>query len=201
MICDYCTEGLPVLDGWHVIHDDPYDFEGPSRIPCPNDPLNQPSDPGPATPVTATARRHRHRWKVTVPTAEARVAWLNGPDYLPYWCACGAIKDTALSRRGKSSARLGKDQERRIERVYGPTKIGERGDPVDHLGKLGKWQSKSTRGPVPKWLADPMRKMDGLYGDRIPLLILSYVRQGVPVEDYILMRGSDFLDWHGRDEE
>lgn len=114
---------------------------------------------------------------------------------------CGHVQDPVAARRGRSSRRLGSDQERRIERVYGPTKIGERGDPVDHLGRLGKWQSKATRGAVPRWLADPMRKMAGLYGDRVPLLILSFVRQGLPTEDYVVVSGRDWLALHGRDSD
>ena len=113
---------------------------------------------------------------------------------------CGTDIDPARARRGKSARRLGGDQERRIERVYGPTKIGERGDPVDHLGRLFKWQSKASRRSVPSLLS-AIRRMDGLYGDRLPVLVLSFVRAGVPVEDFVVMRGRDFLDLHGRDEE
>lgn len=155
-------------------------------------PFYPPETPAnPAAPAPRKCRRHE---------------WVRGDGYTALETTltcdrCGHVQDRSRVRRGKSSRRLGGDQERRIERVYGPTKIGERGDPVDHLGKLGKWQSKATRGPVPRWLADPMTKMAGLYGGRIPLLILSYVRQGVPTEDYIVISGRDWLDLHGRDTE
>jgi hypothetical protein len=118
--------------------------------------------------------------------------------------------DPAASRRGRSSDRLGKDQERRIERVYGPRKVGEFGDAVDHLGRDFKWQSKATRQPIPIWLADlaehsrlpvsitdPMRKMEPLGGTRRPLVIRSYVRHGVPTRDYIFVRFRDWWDLHG----
>ena len=146
--------------------------------------------------------------------------------------------DPERARRGKSSARLGKDQERRIERVYGPRKVGEFGDAVDHLGRDFKWQAKATRKAPPAWLAAidgptwrgmipqsvlrPMAHMSGLGGTRRPLVIRSYVHQGLPTRDwifvlaidwldlhgaapielgYMVMSGSRFLDIHGRDEE
>ena len=163
-----------------------------------------------AHPATAETARstvtlrpcRRHTWGTRV---TARVVDGQGHvEYVreePQRCLhCDKPRDAVRSRKGKSSRRLGHDQERRIEKRYGPTKIGERGDPVDHLGVLFKWQSKATRGPVPHWLADPMAKMEGLYGDRIPLLILSYVRTGVAVEDFVVVRGVDWLALHGRDE-
>ena len=161
--------------------------------------------PNPAAPGPRKCRRHE--WFATlvndlgVVTATAIHA--GERDYREgHACRrCGALRNPVAVRRGKSSRRLGGDQERRIERVYGPTKIGERGDPVDHLGRLGKWQSKATRNAVPRWLADPMRKMAGLYGDRIPLLILSFVKPGVTPEDYIVIAGRDWLALHGRDSD
>jgi hypothetical protein len=141
------------------------------------------------------------------------------------------------SRRGKSADRLGKDNERRIERVYGPRKVGEYGDAVDHLGRDFKWQAKATRKHPPKWLAaitgpmwlpmlpksilDPMAHMTGIGGTRMPLMIRSYVHQGIPTRDwlfvvfwdwwrlhggegspgYLVIPGADFLDVHGRDDD
>lgn len=31
--CDYCDEGLPLVDGWHI-REDPEGIEGTTRIPC-----------------------------------------------------------------------------------------------------------------------------------------------------------------------
>ena len=175
----------------------------------------------PPTRNGATGRRpHRfHRWGISGV------------------CACGHELDVAASRRGRSSDRLGKDQERRIERVYGPRKVGEFGDAVDHLGRDFKWQSKATRSLPPKWLAaitvptwypiipksilGPMAHMTGIGGTRRPLVIRSFVRQGVATRDwlfladtdwgafhwvgfgvgYVVIPGADFLEIHGRDEE
>lgn len=144
------------------------------------------------TLVEPTPRRHRHEW-CHFPAEEPFRA-------VDVCLRCGKAKDEVRSRRGKSNRRLGADQERRIERVYGPRKVGEYGDPVDHLGRLGKWQSKSHRTAPPKWLAGPLARMAGIRDDLVPLLILSYVRQGKPTEDFVIVRGCDWLALHGRDE-
>jgi hypothetical protein len=121
--------------------------------------------------------------------------------------------DPVKARRGKSADRLGKDQERRIERVYGPRKVGEYGDAVDHLGRDFKWQAKATRKAPPLWLAaideptwlpivpksvlDPMAHMTGIGGARRPVVIRSYVHQGVPTRDWIFLTWVDWYPHHG----
>lgn len=172
----------------------------------------------------AKCRRHDNR------------TWL--PETDEWECQrCGHRAAVAVTRRGRSSDRLGKDQERRIERVYGPRKVGEYGDAVDHLGRDFKWQAKASRSLPPRWLAaitepthrdilprsilEPMAHMRPIGGARSPLLIRSYVRQGVPTQDwmfvtswdwgelhgwptilgYAVIPGASFLDIHGRDEE
>lgn len=103
---------------------------------------------------------------------------------------CGRERDPVRSRRGKSAARFGKDQERRIERVYGPRKVGEYGDAIDLLGATFKWQSKATHAAPPRWLVSvdspvvhrPSRTVLGaaeammpLRPDLDPLVITSFV--------------------------
>jgi hypothetical protein len=174
-------------------------------------------------------RRHAHEWcRNCVELGVASHCIVAG---------CGIFADDPRLRRGTSARRLGGDQERRIERVYGPRKVGEYGDACDHLGRDFKWQSKATRSLPPKWLAaiteptwrpilprwviDPMAHMAGIGSPRIPLVIRSYVRQGVPTRDwlfvverywtllhggnypmgYLVIPGADFLEIHGRDSE
>ena len=124
-----------------------------------------------------------------------------------------STKSDRASRRGRSSDRLGKDQERRIERVYGPRKVGEYGDAVDHLGRDFKWQSKATRAAPPLWLEcigvatfrerlpeylyKPMGKMAGIGGARLPLVIRSFVHVGTATRDWIFVPSHDWLGLHG----
>ena len=121
---------------------------------------------------------------------------------------CGRDLDPERARRGKSSRRLGGDQERRIERVYGPRKVGEFGDPVDHAGAEWKWQSKATRALRPHWLAlidrptwqadlpasilRPLERMAPYYPHLAPVVIRSYVRAGVRPDDYLFVRSADW---------
>ena len=109
-------------------------------------------------------------------------------------------KDPTRVRLGRSNARLGKDQERRSERVYGWEKIGERGQITDLRGRLFKVQQKAHRGHAPATWRGIFAALDQTRDGRIAVLQLSYVRQGVGADDYLVIRGRDWLDLHGRDE-
>jgi hypothetical protein len=170
-------------------------------------PFDYPSEPTP-NGATGKPRCRRHEWG---PLAGS--GWLAehvGAVVGDVCQRCGHLKSAIASRRGRSSDRLGKDQERRIQRVYGPRKRGQYGDAVDHLGATFKWQSKATRGPVPLWLADlsehsrlpvsitnAMAHMTDVFTDHLPLVIRSYVRQGVPTRDYVFVRFRDWWNLHG----
>lgn len=158
-------------------------------------PFTQPTG---SDPVPTPRKCSRHDW---VRGEQDRP----GPD-LTVCARCGHRKDLARMRRGKSSRRLGGDQERRIERVYGPTKIGERGDPVDHIGRVWRWQAKATRALPPRWLAsinlptprdppssvaDAWNRMSGLYGTRRSVVIRSYVSRGIRTRDWLFVGAED----------
>jgi hypothetical protein len=171
--------------------------------------------PTPATPTGAKGRRHaRHLWVRETMLGRLDGLLPSGVTAGPWMChICGRLKDEPKSRRGKSSARLGKDQERRIERVYGPVKVGEFGDACDHLGRDWKWQAKATRKDPPAWLAaitaptwrpmvpksvlHPMAHMTGIGGTRRPLVIRSYVRHGVATRDWLFVVAADWCALHG----
>lgn len=151
------------------------------------------SPPAPeAARTTAAPRRcRRHVW------GECHVH--DAPMYVG--CVrCLRPRDEARVRRGRSSRRLGSDQERRAERAYGWEKIGERGEATDLRGRMFKVQQKSTRRAAPAVWRDAFARLDATRDGRVPLLLLSHVRQGLPTEDYVVIRGADWLDLHGRDE-
>jgi hypothetical protein len=114
-------------------------------------------------------------------------------------CRCGKEYPADAVKRGRSAARLGKDQERDFEKEHGARKIGEFGDPVDHIGPFGKYQVKSTRRPVTARLRH-LDRMDAYYLDKVPLLIERFVRQGVRTETFVTLRLRDWQALHGRDE-
>lgn len=144
-------------------------------------------------PVTATStvtprRCRRHEWVTK---------WGDG---LTFCGRCGHVKDEQKARQGKRNRRLGGDTERRLERTYGWEKIGERGEKTDLRGKLFKVQSKASRRPAPALIRDTFTGLDATKDGRIPLLVLSFVRADVGTEDFVVLRGSDWLDLHGTDE-
>ncbi len=176
-------------------------------------PFSYPDAVGPTLPdkgdrtLVYTPRKHRHAWNGMKYDGGA------APSYA-YCTRCGKIKDEATTRRGKSARRLGSDQERRIERRYGPRKIGEYGDAVDHIGRDWKWQSKATRRDPPLWLAKiaqptylpklplsitrPLDGMAAIYLDHQPVVIRSYVRQGMPTRDWLFVGLADVEWFNGR---
>ena len=149
--------------------------------------------------------RHRHHYTRLLPAAIEDGDWRLA-------CSCGHRQDPDLTHRGRSSSRLGKDTERRIERVYGPRKVGEYGDAVDLVGRTWKWQCKATRAPLPRWVSklddwgaieahrwitDPIDHMEPIRRDLRPLLIRSWIRPGVRPVDIIIVRVSDWAEEHG----
>jgi len=138
-----------------------------------------------------TPRRHRHEW---VPeTVGPHVEWT-------HFCrSCGVLRDEVKARRGKSSRRLGHDGERRSEKRYGWAKVGEFGGITDLQGTLAIVQQKtSRRAPPPAWQSI-FRALEARAGGRIPLILLSFVKQGVDTEDFIVLRGRDWIQLHGLD--
>lgn len=143
----------------------------------------------PAMLAPARPRPHRHSWERYVNDGRTWAACLR----------CNAVRDETKSRRGKSARRLGHDGERRSERRYGWTKVGEYGGITDLEGTLAIVQQKTSRRDAPPLWRGVFAALAGRAGGRIPLLLLSFVRQGVAAEDYIVIRGSDWLALHGTD--
>jgi len=143
-----------------------------------------------------TPRRHRHVWVQTPRIANGLDADLGGDVVCRL---CGVIRDEAKARRGKSSRRLDHDGERRSERRYGWQKVGEFGGITDLQGTLAIVQQKtSRRAPPPAWQSI-FRALEARAGGRIPLILLSFVKQGVDPTDFIVIRGRDWIQLHGLD--
>ena len=114
---------------------------------------------------------------------------------------CGTIRDEAKARRGKSARRLGNDGERRSEKRYGWRKTGEFGGIDDLVGSLAIVQQKTTRAAPPATWKGIFARLDERAAGRVPLILLSYVKAGVDTEDFIVLRGRDWLALHGKDSE
>ena len=155
----------------------------------------------PATPPTlsgATGRKcTRHRWVVElVHDASGAIGIIRGRRIV---CSrCGAVRDEARARRGRTSRDYGNRAELKIARAYGGQKIGQAGGPVDVRGAEWHTQVKTHRRLPPREWRDAFAKM-AASTDRLPRLILRYVFPGGP-EDFVVVPGKAWLDWYGKDE-
>ena len=110
---------------------------------------------------------------------------------------CGAVRDPAASRRGRTSLRAGKDAERSIAKSYGGKRTGQFGGPDDVLvGDLFIVQSK-VRGAFPEWIWAELAKLPRT-GGRIPTLIISdRPASGVHARRLVVRLMSDDVALHG----
>jgi len=147
-------------------------------------------DPGWAT---VTPRKHvRHQWAMTFD--------VNDPSASTWRCStCGKARDLGLARRGRSSRNLGHRGERRSEKRYGWEKIGEAGGPDDLSGQLVVVQQKTTRRAPPLTWKQIFAALDNRAQGRTPLLLLSFVTPSVGTEDFIIIRGADWLALFGKE--
>jgi len=129
-------------------------------------------------------RRHRHRWN---PPWENYPAW---------WCACGAIKDEAKSRKGRSSRNRGNRRELEVANELGGEKVGMYGGPEDVRTSLLNIQCK-VRKAFPYWMTTELDKLPRS-GGRLPALsVTDSPGPGKERESIIVMRLSDFRELHG----
>lgn len=131
---------------------------------------------------------HRHRWGVP---------YAKDDDYTERCLACDKAKDAILSRRGRQSRNYGNRAELDVARRYGGEKVGHHGGPVDVRGTDFATQVKTYRRKPPIGWTTALASMDG--SQRCPRMLLRFVFPGGPA-DFIVFRGSDFIDWFGRDE-
>ena len=147
----------------------------------------------------------RHEWvppHVWEKDADGRAYWVplpgrSGADG-PFACLrCGAVRDPAASRRGRTSLRAGKDAERAIAKAYGGSRVGQYGGPDDVLvgdlfvvqSKAGGWFSERVWAELAKLPRS---------GGRIPTLIVSdRPGPGHRTRRYVVRLMSDDLDLHG----
>lgn len=137
-------------------------------------------------------RRHRHRWDRQYNAASFSVS----PLWLPA-CSCGAIKDEAKSRKGRSSRNRGNRRELEIAKQLGGEKVGMYGGPEDVRTPLLNVQSK-VRKAFPYWMTTELDKLPTT-GGRLPALVVTDAPgPGKDRESVVVMRLSDFTDLHGR---
>ena len=131
-----------------------------------------------------TPRPHRHRWNV---------------GHQVTLCVTCGVEQGPSTRRGRNNRKRGGAAELDIARTYGGEKVGPLGLPEDIRGKTWATQVKvSQRAAPPAWLRE-FTKLDTTSG-RTPRLILRFSRQGVKAQDFVVIRGEDWLAYFGKDE-
>lgn len=113
---------------------------------------------------------------------------------------CGHAFDPSRVAAGRRGRRKGIRGELRSRDRYGWTKVGERGGITDLRGTLMKVQQKTSGGLAPVRWRSIFRELDTVRDGRIAAILLSFVRQGVAADDYIIIRGADWLALHGVDQ-
>lgn len=145
----------------------------------------------PVIVIERTKQRHQHRWSEPIRDDESERPWA-------WSCACGAIRDPAASRRGKSALRAGKDAERAIAAAYpGGKRTGHFGGPDDVLvGELFIVQSKAG-GWFSERVWAELAKLPRA-GGRIPTLVVSdRPGPGHRTRRYVLRMMDDDVALHG----
>lgn len=139
----------------------------------------------------------RHRWEQAYSSGDF------GPQYLIRGVAicrsCGAVREPAASRRGRSSLRAGKDAERAVAKAYGGRRTGQYGGPDDVIvGELFVIQSKAGRTWFRQAIWDELAKLPRT-GGRIPTLVVSDRpgSGGGPTRRYVIRTLADDVALHG----
>lgn len=142
---------------------------------------------------------------VETPRKCAHPRWKRSPADAGGWIcdpALGGCGNVALQhrvRRGRQSRNYGNRAELSVARTYGGTKIGHAGGPVDVRGEDWNTQVKTHRRKPPAEWTKAFTAM-AANRERMPRLLLRFVQgPGIAPIDYFVVRGDDWLAWHGKD--
>jgi hypothetical protein len=138
------------------------------------------------------AKPHRHRKPIH------EILMPDGSSERHY--ACHHPVDEAKARQGKTVRNYGNRAELAVAREYGGRKVGHAQGPTDVVGKTTKTQLKTTRRPAPLMWSREFAKLESERDGRLPRLLLRFVRPGNAPDDYFVVRGSDWLEYIGRDD-
>jgi hypothetical protein len=115
---------------------------------------------------------------------------------------CGSILDPENQSRGRRARSRGNGHELKAARTYGGEKTGPLGKIEDIRGQEFSTQVKTRQGTAPAQWRNIFAAFDAvdLHG-RTPRILLRFLPgPGIPSDDYMVIRGRDWLDRWGRDE-
>ena len=140
-------------------------------------------------------RCRRHTWIVRSPVSPSVTE-------LDFCANCGVDRDPILSKRGRNNRKRGNSHELSVARKYGGEKVGQLALPEDIRGTEYRTQVKTHQRPAPAEWRKAFTALEAVTDGRTPRLIVRFLAgPGIPADDYIIIRGSAWLDRFGRDEE
>lgn len=151
--------------------------------------------PDPTRPEREPRKCRRHEWV----TVKEQVAHLTIAE--TSCTRCGHRRDAARSKAGRNNRARGNRAELAVARRYGGEKVGPLGGPEDVRGRMFRVQVKTHQAEPPARWKGIFAALDTQHDGRTPVLLLRYLPgQGIPAEDFFIVRGADWLALHGRDE-
>lgn len=142
----------------------------------------------------------RHRWSRDTQITETRAGLPYAATAVIRCSRCPAIRDEAVSRRGKNSRARGNSQEREWCKRLGFRRTGQYGGPDDGIAVNGMFvgQAKSmATARFPGWMATELDKLPRA-GGRIPVLgLLETPGPGNRPRRLLVMDEADWIALHG----
>ena len=115
--------------------------------------------------------------------------------------ACLQVLDAVMVKRGRNNRKRGNSHELSVARKYGGEKVGQLGLPEDIRSTEYRTQVKTHQRPAPGEWRKAFAALEAVSDNRTPRLIVRFLSPGLPADDYIIIRGSAWLDRFGTDEE
>jgi hypothetical protein len=104
-------------------------------------------------------------------------------------------------RLGRNNRLRGNSHELKAARLYGGEKVGPLGKIEDIRGKTFRTQVKTFQRLAPSTWRKVFIRMDAQPSNLVPRILIRFLPgQGIPADDYFIIRGKDFLNYFGRDE-
>ena len=105
-------------------------------------------------------------------------------------------------KRGRNNRARGVRHELSVARRYGGEKVGQLGLPEDIRGTEYRTQVKTHQRSAPVEWRKAFAALEAVTDGRTPRLIVRFLAgPGIPADDYIIIKGSSWLDRFGKDEE
>lgn len=154
------------------------------------------------TLLAVQPRCRRHDWVRKVGPLSIDAKGSAHQEWSEEFCArCQILRNPITSKRGRNNRRRGNSHELSVARKYGGEKVGQLGLPEDIRGTEYRTQVKTHQRPAPTEWRKAFAALEAVTDGRTPRLIVRFLQPGLPADDYIIIKGSSWLDRFGRDEE